>query len=459
MQLLADVFFRVPPESGGNESCLEVILYHQVGAVGVVLQTVHVLARAIKVFTGKLEARGDVPEDVTEDILTLAVFILGIEAVALGHRHGRVTAGDVELARHQVDLGGSLPAVHRGGLDPFVVAGVGREVEARTGQILNVRRDALSVNAVEEEVEGFPDADVTAALNAPAEVGGVVARARVVHINIAEHGGCADVARPVASPRQLQINREVGHALRNRREVGTVGAAHVGKLGRHTHLEDVLPYRELVADHRGEVEVIGIGTLEVNGLRSGQQVAESGYVASEGKPAQRDVSRTHTRRIAVLRTAAEIGVDEYDDAAELVGIGHRLEVNTRRGGVHHQLLTVGIGLLHRDVVGYEVDVIDTSVEVITGAKIDVTAHRERELVVLGREDELGLLDLLETEPVRIAVVLNGTLDRQTVQRRSLHCGIATLICIYGVGLMHGNQIDRRRVLALLRIACAGVALG
>lgn len=197
MQLLADVFFRVPPESGGNESCLEVILYHQVGAVGVVLQTVHVLARAIKVFTGKLEARGDVPEDVTEDILTLAVFILGIEAVALGHRHGRVTAGDVELARHQVDLGGSLPAVHRGGLDPFVVAGVGREVEARTGQILNVRRDALSVNAVEEEVEGFPDADVTAALNAPAEVGGVVARARVVHINIAEHGGCADVARPV----------------------------------------------------------------------------------------------------------------------------------------------------------------------------------------------------------------------------------------------------------------------
>ena len=51
------------------------------------------------------------------------------------------------------------------------------------------RTARLSVNAVEEEVEGFPDADVTAALNAPAEVGGVVARARVVHINIAEHGG------------------------------------------------------------------------------------------------------------------------------------------------------------------------------------------------------------------------------------------------------------------------------
>lgn len=72
----------------------------------------------------------------------------------------------------------------------------------------------------------------------------------------------------------------------------------------------------LVTDHRREKVVIGIGTLEVDRIGSGVQVAERRYVASEREPFERYVSRPDTGRITVGSSAAEVRTEIEGDTAQ-----------------------------------------------------------------------------------------------------------------------------------------------
>ena len=249
------------------------------------------------------------------------------------------------------------------------------------------------------------------------------------------------------TPCYLQEYGEVGHAGRHGYHVVAVGAAHGGHFSRETELHVVVGERHFVADHGGEVEVVGVGAAEVDRVRTGQQVAERGHVAAQREAEHRHVGRAQTGHVAVLASAAEVAVDEYDHATQGTRVGDRLQEDARGGGVHHQLLAVGVVRRHGDVGRYEVDVIHDAFEVVTRTHVDVSAQCQRELVVLGREDELRLLHLLETRTVRFAVVEDRCFGGQTVQFGSLLCGAGAVGA--HVRLVHGDQVDGGRVFVLV----------
>ena len=147
-------------------------------------------------------------------------------------------------------------------------------------------------------------------------------------------------------------------SLFQRREIVVVGAADRGHLGRNAELEVVVGEGVFVADHRGEVEVIGVGTLDVDGRRGCRKVAEGRHVATQRKAQERHVGRTQAGRVAALGASAEVGVHEHDHAAQRTGVGDGLHKQTRGRSVHHQLLPGIVIAVNGNVVGHEVDVVD-----------------------------------------------------------------------------------------------------
>ena len=264
------------------------------------------------------------------------------------------------------------------------------------------------------------------------------------------------MAAAVVAPRILQIHREVGHALVHRLEVFAVGRAHIGHFGRDAEGHVPAGERNLIADHRGEIEVVGVRSLKVDGRGRGLQVAERRHVASEGQPLERHVSRAQAGRIAALRAAAEVGVHVNHHAAQRPRVGDRLHEETRSRGVHHQLLFRIVIARNGNVVGHEVDIVHDAVEVVSGAQAHEAAQREREPVVLRREYELGLLGLLETGAVRLNIVLRGIVHRQPVERRGLTAAAAAAV-VNRVHFVHGDKVDRGRILSVA--AVAHVSLG
>ena len=193
-------------------------------------------------------------------------------------------------------------------------------------------------------------------------------------------------------------------------------------------------------------EVIGVGTLEVDGRRGCRKVAEGRHVATQRKAQERHVGRTQAGRVAALGASAEVGVHEHDHAAQRTGVGDGLHKQTRGRSVHHQLLPGIVIAVNGNVVGHEVDVVDDAVEVIPGAEADETAQREGETVVLRGEDELRFLDLLEARTVGLDVVLRGVVHGHAVERRRLLHRIRPVV-VDGVHLLHRDQVDRRRIFA------------
>ena len=361
------------------------------------------------------------------------------------HADGRIASRD-EQTRGQVDLGRGLPSPHGHGLNLVGVLRIGREVEPRAGQVLDIRGDALAVDAVHKEPQGLRHLDRAAELHAPSQQRGVVARAEVVEVHVAHDARSPDVTVAVGAPGILEVGREIGNALFQRREIVVVGAADRGHLGRNAELEVVVGEGVFVADHRGEVEVIGVGTLEVDGRRGCRKVAEGRHVATQRKAQERHVGRTQAGRVAALGASAEVGVHEHDHAAQRTGVGDGLHKQTRGRSVHHQLLPGIVIAVNGNVVGHEVDVVDDAVEVIPGAEADETAQREGETVVLRGEDELRFLDLLEARTVGLDVVLRGVVHGHAVEHRRLLHRIRPVV-VDGVHLLHRDQVDRRRIFA------------
>ena len=244
--------------------------------------------------------------------------------------------------------------------------------------------------------------------------------------------------------------------LVHRLEVFAVGRTHIGHFGRNAEGHVPAGERNLIADHRGEIEVVGVRSLKVDGRGRGLQVAERRHVASEGQPLERHVSRAQTGRIAALRAAAEVGVHVNHHAAQRPRVGDRLHEETRSRGVHHQLLFRIVIARHGNVVGHEVDVVHDAVEVVSGAQAHEAAQRKREPVVLRREYELGLLGLLEAGAVRLDIVLRGVVHRQPVERRGLTAAAAAAV-VNRVHFVHGDEIDRGRILSVA--AVTHVSLG
>ncbi len=247
------------------------------------------------------------------------------------------------------------------------------------------------------------------------------------------------MALAILAPSDLKVDGNVGHALRDGAEILIVRSAHRRHLGCHAESEIVLQEIDLVTQHGGETEIIGIRALKIDRERRGLQVAEGGDVATRRKAEQRHVGRTQTRRVAELLAAAEIHIDVSDHAAQRARVDYRLGEQTRRGGVHHQSLTVGVCLLHGDVVGDEIDVIDRTLQIIARAEVDVTADTEREFVVLGGEDELRIMRLLETRAERLLEILTGARGGHVLAGHRLLHGASG----YRIGLFDGDHVYRR----------------
>ena len=139
------------------------------------------------------------------------------------------------------------------------MARIGGEVETGTFQILNVGRDAFAVDTVHEEPEPRENLDATAELH-PTEQRGVVASAYVVGIEITEYGRCTQSGFRGCDPTLLADGREVRHALWQRSEKKVVvGGADVGHFGCKTECHVVAREGYFVADHRRELEIVGVG--------------------------------------------------------------------------------------------------------------------------------------------------------------------------------------------------------
>ncbi len=424
---------------------LKIVLHQNLRAIGVILLCIHVLAGAVEIFSCQFAARGQRIEDITEDVLPLTILVIGEVAVLVLDANHRIAAGECHAAR-QIDLGCSLPSPHRHGLNLLGIGRIGGEVETGTFQILNVGRDAFAVDTVHEEPEPRENLDATAELRTPTEQRGVVAGAYVVGIEITEYGRCTQVAFAVATPRYLQIDGEVRHALRQRSEKVVVGGADVGHFGCKTECHVVAREGYFVADHRRELEIVGVGALEVDGRRSRHQVAERRDVAADRETFERNVGRTQTRNIAALRTTAEVTVDVNYDTAQSAGVGDGFQEDTRGRGIHRQLLTGGVIPGDGDVVRNEIEIVDGSLEFIGRTQRDVAAQCEREFVVLACEDELREFRLLEARTMGLQIVLRRTFHGQPIE--CCHLSSGAYIGIDRIHFVHGDQIDRRHVFAV-----------
>ena len=203
----------------------EAVLHHHVHAVGVVLHAVHVLARTVEVLAGHLAARRERIEDVAEDILPLLVLVVGVIAVAALHADGRIAARN-EQARRAVDLPGVLPAPHRHHAHERRIFGIGREVEPRAREVLDVGGDALAIDTVHEEPQRVAAADRAAELHAPAQQRGVVLLHHVQFQLLAARlrKRCAEYA---AALLEHEIHDFGGYFLRRYDEVAFVFAVFV----------------------------------------------------------------------------------------------------------------------------------------------------------------------------------------------------------------------------------------
>lgn len=427
---------------------LEIVLHHEIDALTVMFQTVHVLAARPQILGCNLETFGYVAEDVAEDILSHAVLVGRIVSVLLADGYRRISARYGYVAP-EVDLCGSLPAVHRHGLYRRRLQRIRRKVEPRTGQILNVRGDAFAVDAVEEELENSADMDIAARLYAPAEECGIAVGSIVVQIHVAEYCGCADVALTVFAPSDLQIDRKIGNPLRNRIESRSVGTRNVRHFGGDTERHVVACERYLVAENRCEIEVVGIRTLKIDCAGRSRQVAESGYVATDGQTEERNVARAQTRSVTALTTAAEVGVEEYHYPTETAAVGDSAEIDARSRCVHFEFLLVGIVANHRYVVRHDVDVVDGAVEAVCESEIHVTAYGERECIAAVGENHARCGYLLESCASGFAVVLNRTANGDVfLLDESLLCEhrvVIGIITIYRIGFLYRYDINRRFV--------------
>lgn len=424
---------------------LEVVLYQYLCTVGVVLQPVHVLAGTVEIFGGQFAARGHRIEDVAEYVLSLTIFFVEEIAILLLDAYHRITAGKGYTAR-KIELTCGLPTPHRHGLNLFEVCRIGREIEARAFQILDIGGDAFTVNAVHEELEPRTYFDVAAELCTPTEQRGIAVGVDVVSIQITEYGRCTQMTFAVVSPSYLQIDRKIGHALRKRCEEFVVGGTYFRHFGCQSEGQVFTGEGDFIAEHRCELQVVGIGALKIDGRGCGLQIAEGRDVATDRETLERYISRTQARRIAALCTAAEITVDVDNDAAQSTGIGDGFQENTRRRGIHGQFLTSGIVARNGNVIRNEIEVVDGAFEFIGRAQSDVAAQCEREPVVFAGKDELRNLRLLGSRTVSFHIILRRTLYGQTIERRHLSC--SAYVGVDRINFVHGDQIDRRRILTL-----------
>ena len=319
------------------------------------------------------------------------------------HADGRIAARKEET-RREGDLCGGLPAPHRHRPDARFVARAGREVEPRAREVLDVGGDALAIDTVHEEPQRVAAADRAAELHAPTRERGVAFPRQVMQVHVAHDGRSADMARTVAAPGILDVKGNVGHALRDGVEPLAVRTAHDGHLGRHAERESAFGEGAFVADERGEVEVVGIGALKIDGCRGRFEIAEGRHVAPEGQSQQRDVGRAQTRRVAVRGSSAEVSVEIDHHASHGPRVGDRLQEEARRGGVQREFLPRGIVPGDGNVVGHEVDVLHDAARIVGGPQGDESAQRKREAVLLRGEDELRPVVLLESPAVRFGMV-------------------------------------------------------
>ena len=77
---------KIPPPKS------EVVAHHQIDTIGMALHSVHIFAGAVQVFGRKLTAWGQIPENIAEDILAAAVFVIGIGPVPAANLCHGITA-------------------------------------------------------------------------------------------------------------------------------------------------------------------------------------------------------------------------------------------------------------------------------------------------------------------------------------------------------------------------------
>ena len=333
--------------------------------------------------------------------------------------------------RQDIDARRAVPAPHRHGLHLGRILRIGGEVVAQSRQVLNVVGNALAVDAVAVDRQHAGQIDAGARLHAPTQQGGIVPRGGIVQIEIAHDARHAEMAVAFGPPGILEIDRKIGHALRNRIERLAERAAHAGQLGRQTEFQMIVRKGNFVADHRGEGEVIGVRPLEVDRRGACVEIAEGRHVAAEGKALERHVGFAQARRIAALRTAAEVGGDIDYDTAQRTGVGDTFKIDALPRSVIARNRN-----RRRDEVGGR----RRSVEVVTGTQGDEPSECQRILVLFVREEELRPPGLLETGAVRLVVIVDGVHHRHPVTGRTS----SPLAGNERIGLLNRDHVNRRR---------------
>ena len=123
----------------------------------------------------------------------------------------------------------------------------------------------------------------------------------------------------------LSVDNTIGHTLVDGREVLSIRSINHGNLGCSTKGDVLVPAGVFIAYHLGEAEVIGVGTLKVNGLRSCHKVAEGSHIATNGKAQHLDICRAQAWKVGVFIATTEVDVGVCHDATEALGVDYAAE--------------------------------------------------------------------------------------------------------------------------------------
>ena len=83
---LLDTFSSIQPPQP-----LKIVLHHKTYAVSLAHSTIHIFARSVQILQRHTAVVGHLTEDISEDVGTALILILGIETVVTLHAHRRVT--------------------------------------------------------------------------------------------------------------------------------------------------------------------------------------------------------------------------------------------------------------------------------------------------------------------------------------------------------------------------------
>ena len=191
---------------------------------------------------------------------------------------------------------------------------------------------------------------------------------------------------PPFVPAILEIEREIGHPLRDRTHIARQRRAEIRHFGGDRHRPVIVEFPG-ITDHRVIHHRIAVRPFEVYRRRRCPEVAERRETASDRESGQFDISHIQTEP-QVIRFP-EIGLNVTDDRPELAGMGDRLEIQGRSRRIELELLTLFRRIRHGNGRRYEIEIVGDPVEIVRKTRVHVTADTEDHLLVFTRNDELG----------------------------------------------------------------------